>query len=150
MRIVTIPRELSEAAVVVIDERRHQRVRRIDGRDPLEPQLLHESILQRQMRPFDASLGRRRVRTDPVDVEFVQGAAELRMAVATSRRLAVDPEDAGLVTVERRAAYRSARDIDESASKYANVDSVPVNNTTISRLVASSTYTSAVHAGARS
>ena len=102
MRIMTIPRELPEATVVVIDERWHQRVCSINRRDPLEPQLLDESILQRQMRPLDAPLGRRGVRTDPIDVEFVQGAPELRMAVAAGRRLEVAPEDTGLVTVERQ------------------------------------------------
>jgi hypothetical protein len=53
------------------------------------------------MRPLDASLGGRRVRTDPIDVEFVEGAAESRVAVPAGGGLQVDAEDAGLVTVER-------------------------------------------------
>jgi hypothetical protein len=40
--------------------------------------------------------------------------------------------------------------VDRVASKYANVDSDPVKRTVIRRLVASSTYSSTVHLGARS
>ena len=52
------------------------------------------------MRPFDAPFGGWRVRADTVDVEFVQGAAELRMTGAARRRDLIYAENARLVAVE--------------------------------------------------
>jgi hypothetical protein len=57
MRVVRIGRRPSEARVVVISEGRQEVVARLDRGDAAEAKLLDETILQRQVRPLDASLG---------------------------------------------------------------------------------------------
>src|SRR5215469_10666974 len=66
-----------------------------------QPQLLDHSVLQRAKRAFDASLRLRAVGTDDVDVQRQQRATELRHTITTGSILAVHPEDAVLVAVER-------------------------------------------------
>src|ERR1700720_966251 len=70
-------------------------------RYPRQPQLLDHAVLQRAKRAFDASLGLRAVGTDDVDVQRQQRATELGHPVAADSLLAVHPEDAVLVAVER-------------------------------------------------
>lgn len=48
------------------------------------------------------ALGRTGVGTDAGDVQLVHGTAKLSLAITTSGLLVVDPEDAGLVAVERQ------------------------------------------------
>ena len=58
------------------------RIRGFHGADAAQPQLLHQPVLQRQMRALDAALGRTAVRAERVDVQLVHRAAKLRDAVA--------------------------------------------------------------------
>lgn len=54
------------------------------------------------MSPFNPAFGRTGVGTDAGDVQLVHGTAKLSLAITTSGLLVVDPEDAGLVAVERQ------------------------------------------------
>ena len=54
------------------------------------------------MGAFDTTLGCGCVGANAIDVELIQGAAELRMPVTTNGSLGVDAENAGLVAVERQ------------------------------------------------
>jgi len=60
-------------------------VGRVDVIDAGEPQLLHQSVLQRLVGPLDPALGLAGVGAVQVDVEAVQGAPELGHAVAAAR-----------------------------------------------------------------
>jgi hypothetical protein len=64
-------------------------------------QALDHPILQRAKRAFDASLRLRAVSANDVDVQCQQRAAELGHSVTAGSVLAVHPEDAVLVAVER-------------------------------------------------
>src|SRR5207248_10274790 len=68
---------------------------------PSRAQALDHPVLQRAKRAFDASLRLRAVGTDDVDVQRQQRATELRHPVAADSLLAVHPEDAVLVAIQR-------------------------------------------------
>src|SRR5438270_6083607 len=68
---------------------------------PSRGQALDHPVLQRAKRAFDASLRLRAVGTDDVDVQRQQRATELRHPVAADSLLAVHPEDAVLVAIQR-------------------------------------------------
>src|ERR1700680_4831423 len=114
-----------------------------------QPQFLHQAVLQREVGALDAALGWTAVRTPYLDIELVHRAAKLR-DTACAGAAVHRPEHARAVAVERdRLAVARSR-YARVASKQLKVDSVTVKCSTIRRLVASSTYTSSVHAGARS
>jgi hypothetical protein len=69
--------------------------------DAAQSELLHQSVLQRQVGAFHAALGGGRVRADDVDVEIAQCASELRDAIAALRILRVDAKHRELVAIER-------------------------------------------------
>ena len=52
-------------------------VGRLDRRDPGEPQLLGQSVLQRLERPLGATTGLRRIRPDVLDPELLKGPPDL-------------------------------------------------------------------------
>ena len=69
-------------------------------RDSGKPKLLHESILQRQIRALHAAFRLARIRANDVDVELVQRPAKLRHAVAADRSRLVHSERRMLVRIE--------------------------------------------------
>jgi hypothetical protein len=101
VRVVAVERLLGEPLVVVIDESWHEGVGGFDARDAFEPQFLNEPVLQRQMCPFHATLSRRGIGTNPVDIKLVKRPSELRVTWSRDGARLVDTEDAGLVAVER-------------------------------------------------
>jgi hypothetical protein len=58
--------------------------------------------LERLMRPLNATLGRRRVGTDAIDVALVNRPSKLRVAWSLGCRGTVHSEDDGLIAVERQ------------------------------------------------
>lgn len=70
-----------------------------DAGDALEPYRLDQSVLQRAVGTLDPALGLGRVGADDLDIEHVQGTAEMRHAVAVGRG-AVVAEYAVLVRIE--------------------------------------------------
>ncbi|SOZ34500.1 transposase [Cupriavidus taiwanensis] len=101
MGVVVVARHLGKARVVVGDELRHEAIGRLHGADATQAQLLDQPVLQGQVCPFHAAFCLAAVGADAFDVQFEQGPRKLRMAVAASCSLLVDPENAGLVTVKR-------------------------------------------------
>ena len=93
-------RRAPKARVIVGPEGLEKSVARGYGADAGEPELLHQAILQRVVGTFDSSFGWRGVRTDALDVQVMQCAAELRNAFAARDSGFVDPKDGVLVTVE--------------------------------------------------
>src|SRR6516164_248753 len=67
---------------------------------PSRGQALDQAILQRLVGALDPPFGRARIGANDVDVERVQGAAELGHPVTAKRAWMVDPKDAVLVAVE--------------------------------------------------
>ena len=53
------------------------------------------------MGPFDAALGLAAVGANALDVQLEQDQGKLGVTIAAGRTRLVDPEDAGLVTLER-------------------------------------------------
>jgi hypothetical protein len=102
MRIVSFAWHFGEQCVVIRNVCGHKRISSVDGADPLQPEFFDQPILHRQMCPLDTSFGRRRVRADALDVEFVEHAPELRVPGATRCGREIYAEDAGFVTVERQ------------------------------------------------
>ncbi|SEJ19929.1 hypothetical protein SAMN05192539_1007238 [Paraburkholderia diazotrophica] len=108
MRVVIASRRFAETPVEVRDEGGRIRIGCLPRADATQPQLLDEAVLQRQVGALHASLRLARVRAERVDIELVQGPAELRDAVARRRRTVLHMEDTGLVAVERhRLAVRT-------------------------------------------
>src|SRR5437762_10674047 len=101
MQVLGIGRLTAEARVLDGDEPRHPCVGRGNRRYPRQPQLLDHPVLQCAKRAFDASLRLRAVGTDNVDVQRQQCATKLGYTVTPGSFLAVHPEDAVLVAVER-------------------------------------------------
>ena len=107
MRIEVAPRGLGEPAVEVGNEVRRKRVGRLARADAAQPQFLDQPVLQGQVGALHAALGLAGVGAHDVDVQLVQGPAELRDATLAELRLGHRPEDARLVAVERhRLAVR--------------------------------------------
>ena len=77
VRVVLAARRARKPAVVIRQERRRVRVRGGDITDLAPPQLLHQAVLERQVRALDAPLRRRRIGADDVDVQAAEGATEL-------------------------------------------------------------------------
>src|ERR1035438_2048088 len=102
MRIVTISGDLPETRVLIGHVGRHEGIRGLDSRYPVEPKFLDQSVLHRKMRPLDTPLGRRRVGADAINVEFEECPPKLRMAVATRSRGFIYAENARFVAVERQ------------------------------------------------
>ena len=100
VQVLGEPGLLGEPGVVVGHEGGEERVRRLDGADPGEPQLLHEPVLQGLVRPLDPALRLRAVGADDGDGQLVQRPPELGHAVAAGRVRVVDAEDAVPVRVE--------------------------------------------------
>jgi signal peptidase I len=93
--------QVREAFVEVLYQFIHGAIGRIDARDACESKLLDQSILQRRVGSLDATLGLRRIGALRVDVQLAHRSAKLGVAIACTRLLGVDAEDAGLVAVER-------------------------------------------------
>ncbi len=70
-------RRLGEARVVALEEAREEGVGVFAGGDVREAQFGHEAILEGAALPLDAPFGLRRRSGDPLDAEFLQGAADL-------------------------------------------------------------------------
>ncbi len=100
MRIVCVARDLREARVVVGHESCHKRVGGLNGGDPLQSQLLDQTVLERLVCTFDAPFCRRRVGTNPINIELVKGAGELSVPWAADSLSPVDPKNARLVALE--------------------------------------------------
>jgi hypothetical protein len=66
---VGVARLLRKTLVVIVDEARHKSVGRFDARDALESELFDQPVLQRQMGTFHATLGRRGIGTNPVNIK---------------------------------------------------------------------------------
>jgi hypothetical protein len=98
-----------EALVEAAYEAGHEGVARIDRGNVLDPQFLHQPILQGAVRAFDPALGLAGVGADDLDVQFSQRTAELRHAGAALRLRPVDPEDRVLVRVKRDRAAVSLK-----------------------------------------
>jgi hypothetical protein len=72
-----------------------------------QPQFLDQAVLKRLVGTLDPSLGLRTVRTENLDREFVERAAELGHAGALDRIGLGNPENAMLVAVKgQRLAMR--------------------------------------------
>jgi hypothetical protein len=65
-----------------------------------EPQLFHQAVLQRLVRPLDPALRLARIGADNLDVERVERTPELGHAVAADGPLVIDAKNAVLVAVE--------------------------------------------------
>src|SRR3954449_12857705 len=65
-----------------------------------KPQLFHQAVLQRLMRPLNSALRLARIGADNLDVERVERTPELGHAVAADGSLVIDAKDAVLVAVE--------------------------------------------------
>lgn len=90
---------LGEPRVEPVNEPRQKGVGGLQGVDALQPQFLHQAVLQRLVHPLDAPLGLRAVGVEDVDVQLVQGATELRETATAGGAALVDPEDRVLVAV---------------------------------------------------
>jgi hypothetical protein len=101
MHVLRQIRRFGESEVVVLHKGVGEGIGRGEGADSLQAQLLHQPILERAMRPLDATLGRRRVGTQDLDVQLVHGATKLGHASALKRTRLVDAEDRAFITVER-------------------------------------------------
>ena len=100
MQIVGPRSTYGEAFVEARDEAWQERVAGFDGADVSQAQLLHEPVLQRTVGPFHAALGLAGVRAQDLDVQFCEGAPELRHPGATLRIRLVHPEHGVLIGVE--------------------------------------------------
>src|ERR1700761_8181682 len=100
VHILVVRRRFGKACVIVGDESRKEGVALRQGCRTCQPQSFDQAILQRLVSTFDAPFSRARVGADDVDVERVQGAAELGHPVTAKRAWMVDPEDPVLVAVE--------------------------------------------------
>ncbi len=98
MGVVLASRRSREAAVVIRDELWGEGVCASLSRIP-RSQLLHQSVLQRQVSALDATLRCRGVGTENADVQAAQGSTELCDASPALGLLLVDPEHPGLVAV---------------------------------------------------
>ncbi len=101
MRIKVAPGRFGKAGVEVGHKDRHEGVGVGLRRDPAQPQLLDQAVLQRAVHPFDTALGLAAVGAQAIDIELVQRAPELGVAVAAGGIGPVDPEHTGLVAIER-------------------------------------------------
>ena len=100
MNIAILKRRLGKARVVVINERRQERIAGRNAVDAAQPHLLHQPVLQRSIGSLHTTLGLRGVSANDVDVQRMQSPAELGHAIAADRILLVDPEHHVLVGVE--------------------------------------------------
>ena len=102
MRVVHLERRFGELLVVGSDKPRHECIGGVNAGDALEPQFLHQAILQRQMGALDAAFGGRRVGTDALDVELIERTRKLRVPRARGSRRSVDAKKCGTRPVEAR------------------------------------------------
>src|SRR5207247_4533240 len=80
---VRVSRGPREGRVVVGDEARAQvAIRRLEGADIGQAQLVHEPVLQRAVEPFPPAARLRGVGPDVFDAEAGEGAADVREVVA--------------------------------------------------------------------
>src|SRR5579863_479094 len=86
MRIVVAAWRLAETLIEISDEGGRIGIGCFPRADPAQAQLLDEPVLQSQVGTLHPSLGLARVRTERIDVQFVQGPAELRYAFAGRAR----------------------------------------------------------------
>ena len=96
-----VGRVATEAAVVVFDELGSEPVGIVRVVDAAEAQLLDEAVLERLVRALDPAFGLRGVGAQHVHVELSHGPGELGGVGSAPGRPGIDPEDAGLVAVER-------------------------------------------------
>src|SRR5918994_7416430 len=75
-------------------------VRRLERRDPLDPQLLHQPVLQRAVHPFHPPFGLARVRAQDLDPQFTQRSAELGYALTALRLRLRHAKDRVFVGIE--------------------------------------------------
>src|SRR5277367_6841993 len=101
MKVLGIAWLLAKAGVVIGQKTGQQFIAGGDRADPAKTQFLDQAILQGPVGTLNPALGLARIGTDDVDVQFGQGAAELRRAVAARGVLGIHPKDAVLVAVER-------------------------------------------------
>jgi hypothetical protein len=108
-------------------------VRRRERRDPFDPQLLHQPVLQGAVHPFHPPFGLARVRTQDLDRQLAQRSAELGHALTALRlRHAKDrvfvgikgkgPPVAHQIALERLKIRRSALGWDETKGNQAAGD----------------------------
>jgi hypothetical protein len=80
-----------------------------------QPQFLDPTILRRLEETLHTCLGLRTARQDQIDVQFLQGSTELRLAVGVTTTLALGLEDAVTVGVQSpgsaKAAYPPAEQV---------------------------------------
>jgi|SRR5712671_5766143 len=142
MRVLGVAWLLTEPGVAISKKTRHQFIAGGDCVDPAKTQFLDQAILHGLVGALDTTLCLRRVGAKNVDVERLQGTAELRHAVPLDCPGGIDPKGAVLVAVERdRLTMRleilaGCLEVVEGRLK---VDSVSTNFKCIRRLVASST-----------
>lgn len=86
MRIERAPGRFRKARGICGDEGGRIRIGRLNGADPPEPQLLHQPVLQRQVRAFNAPFGQAAVRAKRVDVQLVYRPDEMRHAAPRAVR----------------------------------------------------------------
>ena len=89
VQIIRPGRKTGEAIIVTRHEARQKGIARRHVADAYKAQFLDQTILQGAICPFDAALRLGGVGTQDLDVQFRQGAAELRhgMPLRTSGRL---------------------------------------------------------------
>jgi hypothetical protein len=63
--------QFAELGVVLRNKHWHEGIGGLVSRDALDTQLLYQTVLERLVRMFNATLGRRRISADAIDIEFV-------------------------------------------------------------------------------
>src|SRR3984893_2482381 len=101
MQVPLARRRLGKTDIVSLHECRQKCVRRLNGADACQPQLLPQPGLQRMMSPFHAALGLAGIGAQNLDVELRQSTAELGHAVSAGGILPRYPKDRMLVGIER-------------------------------------------------
>jgi hypothetical protein len=101
MQVPISRRRLGETGIIGLHKSRQKCVRRFNGADACQPQLLHQPVLQRMMGPFHAALGLAGIGAQNLDVELRQSTAELGHAISAGGILPRYPKDRMLVGIER-------------------------------------------------
>src|SRR5580704_8968291 len=99
VKILRSGRGRRKAIVEALYETWKVRIGRLERRDRLKPQLLHQTVLQGAVHPFPA-FRLARVRTQNLDPQFAQRPPELRHTLAALSLRLRDTEDRVLVGIE--------------------------------------------------
>lgn len=81
---------LGKARIIAREEARQDLIGLLERTRPRAPELADEAILEGPPQALDAPFGLRRGRRNPLDVQFSEGAAELREGMGTPLQLVVD------------------------------------------------------------